>query len=211
MKESDLHKGYNESVAGKRNSRLAMILVTVFCGVVTLASLVLYFSSNLAIADKVKVFDSTGREVQTDLVRKEKLLVSGIQRHVYNGMYYANSGDRNSLKENQARTYFLVDNEDALRIFNHWKNEKAYNDILQNGHIYKIVDAKVTGVDTANGEPFAFTSEATLLVRDGTKEDYWFITGEGDIIYNTPSYPYNEWGFEITNYTQQYQKVPKDE
>ncbi len=211
MKNKELVKGFNESVGAKKTNRFAMLLITGFSGVITLSVLVLYFFSNLAIADKVKVFDSSGREVETELKYRTDLINSGVQSHVYNAMYYLNSGDRNTLNGNRAKALFLVDRTNALSIFERWKKEKAYNDILRNGHVYKILEVKVTHVNIDKGEPFPFRSEATLLIQDGPRQEYYLITAQGVVTYETPSFPNNQWGMKISDYTQNYTKVNLDE
>lgn len=211
MKNKDLNKGYNQAVSGKRNNRLAMLLVTGFCALVTLSALVLYLISNLAIADKVKVIDTTGRYIHTELEHREQLVKSGVQSHVHNTMYYLNSGDRSSLNTNKSKALFLIDRLDAYNIFERWKKERAYNNILRNGHVYKVIEVKVTHMDLEQGEPFPFKSEATLLVQDGTRQEYWLINGKGFVSYTTPSWPNNQWGMFISDYTQDYQKVVLDE
>ena len=211
MENKDLQKGFNEAIGAKKTNRFAMILVTCFCGVITITALVLYLFSNLAIADKVKVMDSTGRVIDTELMYRTDLINSGIQSHVFNAMYYLNSGDRNSHKSNQSKALFLVDRQDAFSIFERWKKEKAYNDILKNGHVYKILEAKVTHADISKGEPYPFKSEATLLIKDGIREEYWLIEGQGYITHTSPSFPNNQWGMIISDYTQDYTKVDLDE
>ena len=210
MRNKDLEKGFNESVGAKKTNRFAMILVTVFCGVITLSALFLYLLSNISIADKVKVFDNTGKEVPTELMYRTDLINAGIQRHVFNGMYYLNSVDRQNLETNRTKALFLVDRQDAFSIYERWKKQKAYNDILKNGHVYKILDVKVTHVDESKREPFRFKSEATLLIQDGTRQEYWLIEAQGAITYTTPSFPNNEWGMNISDYSQDYQKVELD-
>jgi len=207
INNKSLKKGYNDLTEGKRNNRLAMILVTVFSCVITLTCLVLYLFSNIMIADKVKVIDRSGNVLNSELMRREQMIESGLKSHVKKAIYYLNSGTRYNLKTNQAKALFLVNTNSAYAIYERWKKQGAYADILQRGHQYEIVEEEIFLNAITNEEPFFISVEAILKIKDGSREAFWKIKGKGEVYYTTPSYPNNDWGFDIQNYTQEYTKV----
>ncbi len=202
-----LSEKFNEMESSKKTNRLAMYLVTGFCAIVTVSSLALNYLSKRQVVDLVQVVDAnSGRYLPAELQRREAVLNSGIKDHVHRSMYYANSFSRNTLKSNQAKTKFLMDEGDALNIFERYKKTKSYADAVQLGHLYEVTKVTLTHLDTKQ-EPFPFRVEATLEVTDGLRKELWTITGQGHIIYHDPIYPQNVPGLFITNYSQRYTKT----
>lgn len=202
-------KGYDDVVEGKRNGRLAMWLITVGSVIFGLTALIISALLQAESADKMKVIDSTGRVIQSDLRREEEVRVSTIQAHLANAMFYLNSFDRNSIKENQARALFLVDKKSADRIFNSYNRQGAYNDALQSGYIYRAKFNKLTVLE-GKTEPFTFEAEGELSVTDGSRTITTKIVGKGNIRYSNPNFPNNPQGMIIYDYLQEYQDMPTE-
>lgn len=210
VEKEPILKGYDDVVEGKRNSRLAMWLVTGGSIIVTISALVISASLMSSSADKMKVIDNTGRVIKSDLQREEEVRISTVQAHLSNALFYLNSFDRNSIKENQARALFLVDKKSADRIFNSYNRTGAYNDALQSGYIYRAKFIKITKLE-GNSEPFAFTLEGELEVTDGSRTIKTKIIGTGNIRYSTPNFPNNPQGMLVYDYLQQYEDMPPEE
>lgn len=210
VEKEPILKGYDDVVEGKRNSRLAMWLVTGGSIIVTISALVISASLMSSSADKMKVIDSTGRVIKSDLQREEEVRISTVQAHLSNALFYLNSFDRNSIKENQARALFLIDKKSADRIFNSYNRTGAYNDALQSGYIYRAKFTKITKLE-GNSEPFAFTLEGELVVTDGSRTIKTKIIGKGNIRYSTPNFPNNPQGMLVYDYLQQYEDMPQEE
>lgn len=203
-------KGYDDVVEGKRNGRLAMYLITVGCLIITISALVISAVLQASSADKMKVIDNTGRVIKSDLQREEEVRISTVQAHLSNALFYLNSFDRNSIKENQARALFLVDKKSADRIFSSFNRQGAYNDALQSGFIYRAKFIKLTQLE-GKSEPFAFTLEGELTVTDGSRTIKTKIIGKGNIRYSTPNFPNNPQGMLVYDYLQQYEDMPPEE
>jgi len=210
MKNKDLEKGYNQSVEAKKTNKLAMILITVFSGVITLTCLIMYMISNIYIADKVKVVDTRGVQMESNLVRQRDLVKTGIQNHIQDALFYSNSFQRETIESNQKRTLMLMDKESAYRIFQTYKKEGIYNDAIDRGHIYKVEKTEVTNLSD-KGEPYSFVAKSILVSIDGRKKEYFTIVSKGDLTFRKPTFPYNSWGMWITNFRQKSSKIVADE
>lgn len=206
MKNKELQEGYNQAVSAKKNNKLAMILVTSFCGVITITALLLYMFSHLTIADKLKVVDTTGRELKSDLMRRDQVLKNALKEHVVKCVKYSNSFSRETYKNNQNIALLLMDRSSAFRIFEGYKKGKSYNDALKLGHIYEVETTKVTNLSTEK-EPFEFIAESILVAQDGGRKNYFKIVSKGEITYRDPSYPYNSYGLWTSNYVQESTRI----
>lgn len=200
-------KGYDDVVEGKRNGRLAMRLIVVFASIITVSALLFSFLSQATSANKMKVIDSTGRVIPSDLRREEEVRISTVQAHLSNAFFYLNSFDRNSIKENQARALFLVDKISADRVFSGYNRTGAYNDALQSGYLYRAKFTKLTKLE-GNSEPFSFEIEGELTVTDGKRVMKSLIVGKGSIRYTSPNYPNNPQGMLVYDYLQEYRDMP---
>jgi len=209
MRNSELTKGFNELSEAKKNNRLAMILVTVFAAVITITAMIMYMISHINIASKVKVVDISGRVIESDFVRQELLLESGIKSHVEYAVNYLNSFSREEIIDNQKKSLFLVDRENAHQIFESYKKSNAYDNATQRGHIYKVLNTKVTHLELSKGEPFYFKSQSLLEIKDGTRRTLYKIFSQGKITYRTPIYPNNTQGLWISEYRQTSKEVNK--
>lgn len=203
-------KGYDDVVEGKRTGRLAMWLITIVSIVITLSALIISALLQANSADKMKVIDNTGRVIKSDLRREEDVRIATVQAHLANAIFYLNSFDRNSIKENQARALFLVDKKSADRIFNSYNRQGAYNDALQSGYIYRAKFNKLTILE-GTSEPFAFEMEGELTVTDGSRTIKTKIIGKGNLRYSTPNFPNNPQGMLVYDYLQQYEDMPEEQ
>jgi hypothetical protein len=160
--------------------------------------------------DKIKVVDRSGGYLKTDLIRKEKLFQSLIQNQCANAVYYVNSFDRITIKENQAKALFLINSESCNRIFATYKDNKAYTDALNRGVIYTAVFDKVEKI-SGTEEPYSVVFSAILTIQDNDRPISRFLLKcEGDIIEYTPQFPETTSGYYFKNYTQTYEKLEND-
>ncbi len=209
-KKTEILKGYDDYIEGKRSSKFAMFLVAGVCLLVTVIALILNFLTNIESLGQVQVIDSSGRAVPAEVKRRDEVLLATAQQHVANAMFNLNSFDRATINENQAKAYFLVEKKSADRIFSSFNTTGAYNDAIRNGFIYKAEFAKLTKFD-GEKEPYAFEAEGILTVTDGSREIKNKIVGKGLLRYITPSYPTNPQGFIIVDYLQTYEPLNQEE
>lgn len=209
-KKTEILKGYDDYIEGKRSSKFAMFLVAGVCLLVTVIALILNFLTNIESLGQVQVIDSSGRAVPAEVKRRDEVLLATAQQHVANAMFNLNSFDRATINENQAKAYFLVEKKSADRIFSSFNTTGAYNDAIRNGFIYKAEFTKLTKFD-GDKEPYAFEAEGILTVTDGSREIKNKIVGKGLLRYITPSYPTNPQGFIIVDYLQTYEPLNQEE
>ena len=62
-KKTEILKGYDDYIEGKRSSKFAMFLVAGVCLLVTVIALILNFLTNIESLGQVQVIDSSGRAV----------------------------------------------------------------------------------------------------------------------------------------------------
>lgn len=206
MKQNNLLKGYDDLLEGKKIVRIMILGILLFSLLVVLTTLFLSYKLNAKATDTIKVIDSNGRIIPSEVKRQEDVFHASIQAHLANCLYYLNTFDRNSIKENQARALFLVDKKSADRIFNSFTNTGAYNDAIRNGYIYKSKFIKLAYVNK-NREPFEVEFEGELNIIDKDRTIKYRITGKGKVRYNTPSYPYNVQGMILYDYLQNFEEI----
>lgn len=209
-KKNEILKGFDDYVEGKRYGKIAMYLVVGFSLVVVFGALLFSFGLQSKAIDIVKVIDSSGRKIESETKREQEILYSTIQAHMSNAVFYLNSFDRASIKENQARALFLVDKKSADRIFNSYNSTGGYNDAIRNSYIYAAKLTKITKLEGKN-EPFSVEIEGELTITDGDRILKNKITGKGKLRYNTPSFPTNPQGFLLYDYLQNYEPVSEEE
>lgn len=208
-KKTEILKGYDDYIEGKKSSKFAMYIVAGVCLLVTIIALILNFLTNIESLGKVQVIDSSGRAVPSEVKRREEILLASAQQHIANAMFNLNSFDRATINENQAKAYFLVEKKSADRIFSSFNSTGAYNDAIRNGFIYKAEFTKLINF-SRNNEPYEFEAEGVLTVTDGSREIKNKIVGKGLLRYITPSYPTNPQGFIIIDYLQTYEPLNEE-
>lgn len=209
-KESIL-KTFDDLSVAKKNGRTIMSLIVLFSLMVIVFVLIWTYAIVSNAGDKIKVVDSNGQYLKTSLEKKEKLFKSLIQNHCANTVTYANSFDRMTVKENQAKAIFLMNRTDAYRIFSKYKDNHAYDNSLDRGVIYKAEFEKLEEM-SGTEEPFHVRFSSVLTIADNDKEPVKVrIFSEGDIVSYTPQYPENISGFYFKNYNQTYERTTKDD
>jgi hypothetical protein len=209
-KKNEILKGFDDYIEGKKYGKIAMYLVVFFSLIVVFGALIFSFCLQSKAIDVVKVIDSSGRKIESETKREQEILFSSIQTHMSNALYYLNSFDRGSIKENQARSLFLVDKKSADRIFNSYNTTGAYNDAIRNAYIYDTKFVKIIKLE-GDSEPYSVEIEGELTITDGNRILKNKITGKGKLRYNTPSFPTNPQGFLLYDYLQNYEKISNKE
>ncbi len=210
MKKQEILHGYDDLIQGKKQSRFAMILVIIFSTVISISALIFAFLIQIKSIDTVKVIDSSGRYLKSETQRRDQVLKASVQSHLDNVIHNLNSFDALSIKENQVKSIFLVDQLSANRVFDSYNVSGAYNDAMQNGVIYSSKMDKVT-VFEGEKEPYSFEIEGLLVVKKGETEIKKGIKGKGKIRYVTPSYPNNVQGLQVYDYLQEFENIGDNE
>ncbi|MDR1926952.1 MAG: hypothetical protein LBQ13_04750 [Endomicrobium sp.] len=207
MKNTKSLKGYDDLIDGKKTVKFMILFVVGFSIIIVLSSLYFSYRLHSKAIDTVKVIDSEGRVIPSEAKRNQDVFIASLQAHIANSLYYLNTFDRNSIKENQARALFLVDKKSADRIFNSYNTTGAYNDAIRNSYIYASKFVKITSVSSK--EPFSVEFEGLLEITDGDRIVKNKVIGKGKVRYNTPSFPYNTQGMLLYDYLQTYEEVQK--
>lgn len=211
INKSKTIQGYDDLLVAKRSSALMMKIVVGFSVFVVVAILFWAFSVHVSTVDKVKVIDRVGNVIQSDLSTREKQLQSLIETHCSNTIYYLNSFDRLTIKENQARALFLVNSTDANRVFSQFNTQNSYGDALTRGVVFETTYDKLLNLDMAE-EPYnvRFQSVMTIYDNNNTPARYLVIS-EGTLVNHTAQYPENQVGLYFKSYRQEFKKLESDE
>jgi hypothetical protein len=191
----------------KKQQAMMMKLILLFCLLIVFSVLLFAFSLVKKSYNNVQVVDKSGAYLKVNTISKEKLFRSLLESHCANSVGFANSFDRLTILENQARAKFLINATDAARIFSKYKTENAYSDALDRGIVYRTNFQKI---DFFNGdrEPYHVVFTSILQIYDnGNIAASYTINSEGEIIHSTPQYPENTSGFMFTKYAQTYTKM----
>lgn len=211
MNKETILKNFDDLSIAKRNGYNYLLLLTFFSFAVIIAILIWTASIQINTIGNVKVIDHNGTYLNTKTEREEKLFESLVQNHCANAVYYVNSFNRLTIKENQAKAVFLMNQNDAARIFSKYKNSNAYGDALDRNVTYTAVFDKLESISKEN-EPYHVVFHSTLTINDDDRPPLKFkIRSEGNLIKYTPQFPENTSGFYFKNYVQSYEKIKSDE
>jgi hypothetical protein len=204
MEKNQILKGYDDYIEGKKAGKTAMFLISGFALLIVLSSLLFSFQLQRKAIDTIKVIDSNGRKIESEVKRENEVLASSVQAHLSNAFFYLNTFERNTIKENQARAMFLVDKKSADRIFNSYNSTGAYNDAIRNSYIYAGKYIKLIKFE-GKEEPYEIELEGEITITDGDRTLKNKVTGKGKLRYTTPSFPNNPQGFLLYDYLQTYE------
>ncbi len=211
MQENDLLKGYDDLLESKKSSTLYIRLISLMAIVAVIGSLIWSFSVYISSIDKIKVVNQYGSALNSSLQSEDKLIKTLIKNQCATAVYYLNSFDRLTIKENQAKAFFLVSRPDAERIFAMYNEKRNYGDALDRGVIYQAELKDVVSLST-DKEPYQVTYTSVLSVMDNNQPVQKFlITSQGELIRHTPQYPENPFGLYFKSYSQSYEKISADE
>lgn len=168
-------------------------------------------SVHVSTVNSVKVVDVNGNVLPSRLDEQTGLLTAYVETHSANAVHYLNSFDRLTIKENQARALFLVNAEDANRIFNQFKAQNNYADALTRGVVIKTEYDKLLGIDVSK-EPYKVRFQSIMTVYDNEQEPQRFLViSEGEVTNFTAQYPENKVGLYFRKYRQEFKKLEADE
>ncbi|MEN5058903.1 hypothetical protein [Sphingobacterium kitahiroshimense] len=203
-------KGYDDLLEAKRstaNSVKIAIGLCVFFGLVMIGVIV---SVHISTIDAVKVVDRNGSVIPSELGKQENLLQSFVETHCANTVYYLNTFDRITIKENQSRALFLVNADDANRIFNQFTAQNNYADALTRGVVYTTKFDKLLGIDISK-EPYRVRFQSIMTVADNDQPPVRFLViSEGEITNFSAQYPENQVGLYFKKYMQEFKKLEED-
>ncbi|WP_262249726.1 hypothetical protein [Parapedobacter soli] len=204
-------KGYDDLLVAKRSSALMMKVVVGFCVFVVVAVLFWAFSVHVSTVDKLKVIDRAGNVIPADLSTREKQLRAFVETHCSNTTYYLNSFDRLTIKENQSRALFLVNSNDANRIFSQFNTQNSYGDALTRGVVFETTYDKLLDLDITQ-EPYKVRFQSIMTIYDNNnKPERYLVLSEGTLVNHTAQYPENQVGLYFRTYRQEFKKLESDE
>lgn len=204
-------RGYDDLLEAKRstaNSVKIAIGLCVFFGLVMIGIVVSVHTSTV---NSVKVVDQNGTILPSSLGNQENLLTSFVETHCANTVYYLNTFDRLTIKENQARALFLINADDANRIFNQFTSQSFYADALTRGVVFTTRYDKLIGVDVSK-EPYRVRFQSIMTVSDNDQPPVrYLVISEGEITNFSAQYPENQVGLYFKSYAQEFKKLEENE
>lgn len=212
MKKEEIIKGFDAYANAKRQSSTLLWLLLLFCLIVVISVLVWSYGIATNAQNTIKVVDKSGQFLETSLSSESKLFKVLLENHCSNAVYYANSFERTTIEENQARAIFLINKRDAARVFANYKTRGAYGDALDRGVTYKATLMNIDDIKE-KGDQFIVRFTSLLEIQDNDLPVTQFIIrSEGIVARRSPQYPENTSGLYFIKYTQSYEKkTVKDE
>lgn len=203
--KAQLLRGFDDLALAKKSSAFTGRAILLFSLATNIVILLFAYRMVTKATSMILVVDQTGQKLNTSAGFQEKLTRSQLEAHCAAVAYYANSFERLTITENQLRTRFLVDKEDASRVFAKYKEERAYSDAIDRNLTYKTELLKVTDVlPVQDYLQVRFT--ALLQIIDGDRPVKKFVIyAEGAARRCTPQYPENPAGFYFSKYSQQWE------
>ncbi|WP_075344133.1 hypothetical protein [Tenacibaculum agarivorans] len=195
---------YNGLVESKKSSAKQTKLYVYGCVAIVAMVLVFAFMIFSSTMDKLVVIDQKGNEVQSHITTREKVLETTVTKFCSETTYLGNTFDRITLKENQAKLKFIMEEKSALRLWGFFKQNKHYNDALYRGYAYKGKFIKMLKMDLSQ-KPYAVQFLGELEVYEGANLSRKIpFVAKGKITERSAKYPESYLGWYMTDYLQNF-------
>ncbi|MFV0331952.1 MAG: hypothetical protein ACK5KL_19345 [Dysgonomonas sp.] len=202
MDKEKILNDFDIVLKAKKTGATTLKIVIVFCLVVIIASLSFAFYAISNAMDKVIVVDSGGLYLKTVSENREQLQTTLILTTCSTLMKTVNSFDRNSITDNQASAFYYCAKNELLPVFEKYKQEKCYQNVVDRGVIYRCEMENVSYIGK-DGEPFEIQFTAILYEIDGAFIKKFRIQAQGKLISVKPEYPKNNTGYFFSEYRQE--------
>tara|TARA_B100001146_G_C15967074_1_gene342444 strand:- start:93 stop:572 length:480 start_codon:yes stop_codon:yes gene_type:complete len=153
---------------------------------------------------RVIVIDQNGNQYQTQFLNRDNVLETALTKFCEDVTYFGNSFERATLKSNQARTKFILDERSSNRLWSFYKKNNHYYDAIQRGFSYKGKFIKMLNIDTSQ-LPYKvrFLGEVEIYEGSVLSKKLQFIA-EGKITERAAQYPESYFGWYMTDYLQNF-------
>lgn len=197
-----LLQDFDDYARAKKTSAITVRAILLFAFAVIVVALWFCYRMVSKASSTILVVDQTGQALKVSPGYLDKLMRTQLEAHCGSVAYYANTFDRLTITENQARTVFLMNKADAYRVFARYKDQRAYSDAIDRNLEYRCRLLEVTEVQQIQDfQRIKF--QALLQILDNSEPIKEFIIhGEGDARRSTPQYPENTAGWYFSRYTQ---------
>ncbi|MDH6311068.1 hypothetical protein M2451_003888 [Dysgonomonas sp. PFB1-18] len=202
MDKEKILNDFDVVLKAKKTSSTTLKIIIFFCLIVIIASLFFAFYSMNNAMNKVIVVDSGGLYLKTISEDREQLQTTLILTTCSTLMKTINSFDRNSITDNQASAYYYCAKNELLPVFEKYKQEKCYQNVVDRGVIYRCDMENVSFIGK-DKEPFDVHFTAILQEIDGSFIRKYRIQAQGKLIAVKPEYPKNNTGYFFSEYRQE--------
>ena len=205
MNKEKILTDFDDFTSAKKTNARIVIACFVFAIVVIITVLIWAASVTQTAINKIIVVERSGEYLKISADTSEKLFISLVKNTCATATIYANSFDRITINENQAKAAFYV-NQNALQgIFLKYQNDGSYHEAIQNGVVYKCEMETFESI-TGEEEPYIvnFTAILSIIYKEHITKIR--IKSRGEIIKTTPQYPDNITGFYLRNLAQTFEK-----
>jgi len=209
MDTKEFEKQYNGFQNAKKQGVSLTKWFMVCCAVIVVAVLIWAFFVHVSTVNKIIVTDESGKQLNSEVVQREKMLETLVLNQCEAAVYYVNSFDRLNIKANQARSLFYINSSDAKRIFETYQKNGGYNDALQLGYTYEAEFERIIRMDDETF-PYSVEFSAILTIDELDEIKRFRIVARGNIDTRTPNYPENKTGFFFTDYSQIYKRLENE-
>lgn len=206
IKKDDIINGFDNYAKAKKQNVLALKLSLIFAGVVVVCVLFWGFTVFKTALNQVLVIERSGEYVKFSADNNERLFQTLIKSTCEKVTHYANSFDRISLRENQAKAAFYANKEMLQRIFIKYQSDASYHDALENGTQY-VCDLEEVQEIKGDNTPFEVSFTSMLSVYYNNNVNRYRIYSSGKLIKTTIQYPDNVTGFTFSELTQRVEKI----
>lgn len=185
-----------------------IITISFIASSVIIIIAVLFWAANVSknALNKVIVVERSGEYLKTSTDKNEKLFQTLIRTTCSNLAFYANSFDRFTIRENQAKALFYGEKLSLETIFIKYKDDGSYHEALENGAIYDCRIEKfgeIKGIEPPYFVDFTCVLEVKYL--DHTTRFRIYCVGELEKC--TPQFPENTTGFFFRKYQQTFKRI----
>jgi len=200
MNKSEILKDFDSLGKAKKANVTFVKLAFGFALIAIICTLIWGYMVTQSAFQKILVVERDGRYLEISAENWDKLHETLIKNTCAYVSHYANSFDRLTINENQAKAKFYCNTEDLNRIFNLYNAEKLYHDAIEQGAINKceIQNFQVIGSE----EPYQVKFTSLMTIINGEYTTKFLIESVGTLITTTAQFPENQTGLFFTSYQQ---------
>jgi hypothetical protein len=208
MSENKIIEQFDRLTKAKKQNVLLSKSVLFFSLAVVICVLLWALKVQSNALNKVVVIERSGEYLKTNAESSEKLFTALVKTTCSHLVHYANSFDRLSINENQAKANFYCNKDDLAPVFLMYRQENAYHEAVERGVIYKCELEDVHFIGDTHPYEVQFTS--ILSIFDMGRVVKFRIVSEGNLTKTNPQFPENVTGFFFSRYMQSIKLIQEE-
>lgn len=199
--KDNIIKGFDDFANSKRQNTIVLISSLLLALAIVIMVLIWGYRVSAESLNKIVVVERSGEYLKISSEKSERLFQTMIKTTCSHIVHYANSFDRLTIRDNQAKALFYGDKLSLDVVFLKYNSDASYHEALENGVVYDCQIERFGDI-TGHEPPYKVSFTSILEVKYLDYITHYRIHSQGEIIKTTPQYPENVTGFFFKSYQQ---------